>query len=351
MNDFSWLQQSVKPLNEEARGAALARQAQLTKPPGALGKLETLAVQFAALQGREQPQVEGVYIGVFAGDHGVAEEGVSAFPQAVTAEMVKNFARGGAAISVLAKQLGATLEVVNLGTAFDTGDLPGVRQCNLGKGTANFARAAAMSEGQLAAALQAGNDSAARAAQLGAALYIGGEMGIANTTAAAALACALLQLSPQQLAGPGTGLDPAGVRHKAEVVARALALHAAHLSEPREVLRRLGGFEIAALAGAFVGSAQRGVPVLVDGYIASAAALLAVRLNPGVADWLLFAHHSAEPGHTLLLKALHAEPLLNLGMRLGEGSGAAMAVPIIRLACALHSGMATFAEAGVSEKI
>ncbi len=351
MNVFSWLQQAAKPLDETARATALARQAQLTKPPGALGRLEALAVQFAAMQGREKPLADNVFIGVFAGDHGVAEEGVSLFPQAVTAEMVKNFARGGAAISVLAKQLDATLEVVNLGTAFDTGNLPGVLQCNLGKGTANFARTAAMSEGQLAAALQAGRDSAARAQQSGAQLYIGGEMGIANTTAAAALACALLQLSPQQLAGPGTGLDPAGVRRKAGVIARALALHAAHLGEPGEVLRRLGGFEIAALTGAFVGCAQRGIAVMVDGYIASAAALLAARLNPGVADWLLFAHRSAEPGHILMLEALHAEPLLNLGMRLGEGSGAAAAVPIIRLACALHNNMATFAEAGVSEKI
>lgn len=349
--EMDWLAQPCAALNEASRAAALARQGQLTKPPGSLGRLEAIAVQFAAMQGCEKPQAEKVFIGVFAGDHGVAEEGVSAFPQAVTAEMVKNFARGGAAISVLAKQLGATLEVVNLGTAFDTGELPGVRQCNLGKGTANFARGAAMSEEQLAAALQAGRDSAARAQKIGTQLYIGGEMGIANTTAAAALACALLSLSPQQLAGPGTGLDSAGVQRKAEVVARALALHAAYLNEPRDVLHRLGGFEIAALTGAFIGCAQRGIAVLVDGYINTAAALLAVRINPGVRDWLLFAHRSAEPGHILMLEALQAEPLLNLGMRLGEGSGAATAVPIIRLACALHNDMATFAEAGVSGKL
>ncbi|HET7831717.1 MAG TPA: nicotinate-nucleotide--dimethylbenzimidazole phosphoribosyltransferase [Gallionella sp.] len=351
MNDFSWLQQAAKPLDETARNAALARQAQLTKPPGALGKLESLAVQLAAMQGCEKPRMERVFIGVFAGDHGVAAEGVSAFPQAVTAEMVKNFARGGAAISVLAKQLDATLEVVNLGTAFDTGDLPGVRQCNLGKGTANFASEPAMTESQLAAALQAGRDSAARAQQAGAQLYIGGEMGIANTTAAAAIACALLGLSPQQVAGPGTGLDAAGVQRKANVIVRALAQHELHLGDVREVLRRLGGFEIAALTGAFVGCAQCGIPVLVDGYIAMAAALLAVHLNSGVADWLLFAHRSAEPGHTLLLQALRADPLLDLGMRLGEGSGAAVAIPLLRLACALHNNMATFAEAGVSGKI
>ena len=348
---MEWTAQACAALNETARQQALERQGQLTKPPGALGRLEALAVQFASMQGRGKPQVDNVFIGVFAGDHGIAAEGVSAFPQAVTAEMVKNFARGGAAISVLAQQLGATLEVVNLGTAFDTGELPGVLQCNLGKGTANFAQEAAMTETQLAAALQAGRDSAARAQQQGAQLYIGGEMGIANTTAAAALACALLKLTPAQLAGPGTGLDSKGVAHKAEVIARALALHAAHLGEASEVLRRLGGFEIAALTGAFLGCAQSGTPVLVDGYIATAAALIATRLNPDVANWLLFAHHSAEPGHRHMLEALRAEPLLNLGMRLGEGSGAAMAVPVIRLACALHGGMATFAEAGVSGKI
>lgn len=349
--NLNWLMQAPQALNETARTAAQARQGQLTKPPGALGRLEALAIQLAAMQGCEKPQMGQVQIRVFAGDHGVAEEGVSLFPQAVTAEMVKNFARGGAAISVLAKQLGATLEVVNLGTAFDTGELPGVLQCNLGKGTANFTQTAAMTESQLAAALQVGGDSAASAAKSGATLFIGGEMGIANTTSAAALACALLNLQPQQLAGPGTGLDQAGVQHKAAVVARALALHAAHLGDPLDVLRRLGGFEIAALTGAFIGCAQRGIPVLVDGYITTAAALLAVRIQPGVADWLVYAHRSAEPGHILMLDALQAEPLLNLGMRLGEGSGAAVAVPIIRLACALHNDMATFAEAGVSEKI
>lgn len=349
--NLDWLKQSAKSMDETARSAAQARQQQLTKPPGALGQLETLAIQLAAMQGCEKPQMEKVFISVFAGDHGIAEENVSAFPQLVTAEMVKNFARGGAAICVLAEQLHAKLEVVNLGTAFDTGDLPGVLQCKLGKGTANFVKQAAMTEAQLVAALEAGRDSAAHAAKLGAQLYIGGDMGIANTTSAAALACALLKHSPQQLAGPGTGLDANGVQHKAEVIARALELHAAHLNDPLEILRRLGGFEIAALTGAFISCAQRGITVLIDGYITTAAALLAVRIQPGVANWLVYAHRSAEPGHILMLDALKAEPLLELGMRLGEGSGAAVAVPLIRLACSLHNDMATFAEAGVSEKI
>lgn len=349
--NLDWLKLPAKQLDEAARSAAQARQQQLTKPPGALGQLESLAIQLAAMQGCEKPQADKVFINVFAGDHGVAEENVSAFPQLVTAEMVKNFARGGAAICVLAKQLDAKLMVVNLGTAFETGDLPGVVQCNIGKGTANFAKQPAMTAAQLADAMQAGQESAAHAEKLGAQLYIGGDMGIANTTSAAALACALLKHTPQQLAGPGTGLDASGVQHKAEVIARALALHADHLDDPLEILRRLGGFEIAALAGAYISCAQRGITVLVDGYITTAAALLAVRIQPKVADWLVYAHRSAEPGHILMLNALKAETILELGMRLGEGSGAGVAVPVLRLACALHNDMATFAEAGVSEKI
>ena len=350
-SNLDWLKHPAKNLDESARNAALARQQQLTKPPGALGQLETLAIHLAAMQGREKPQVDKVFISVFAGDHGIAEENVSAFPQLVTAEMVKNFARGGAAICVLARQLDAKLEVVNLGTAFDTGTLPGVLQCNIGKGTSNFAKQPAMTEAQLAAAMQAGRDSAEHAANLGTQLYIGGDMGIANTTSAAALACALLQHTPQQLAGPGTGLDANGVQHKAAVIARALALHAANLNDPLEILRRLGGFEIAALAAAYISCAQRGITVLVDGYITTAAALIAVRINPEISPWLIYSHRSAEPGHILMLNALQAETLLELGMRLGEGSGAGMAVPLLRLACALHNEMATFAEASVSEKI
>ena len=350
-SNLDWLKHPAKNLDESARNAALARQQQLTKPPGALGQLETLAVQLAAMQGRDKPQVDKVFISVFAADHGIAEENVSAFPQLVTAEMVKNFARGGAAICVLARQLDAKLEVVNLGTAFDTGTLPGVLQCNIGKGTSNFAKQPAMTEAQLAAAMQAGRDSAEHAAGLGTQLYIGGDMGIANTTSAAALACALLQHTPQQLAGPGTGLDANGVQHKAAVIARALALHAAYLNDPLEILRRLGGFEIAALAAAYISCAQRGITVLVDGYITTAAALIAVRINPEISPWLIYSHRSAEPGHILMLNALQAETLLELGMRLGEGSGAGMAVPVLRLACALHNEMATFAEASVSEKI
>jgi len=346
-----WLYQPCSALNETARNAALARQGQLTKPPGALGKLETLAVQLAAMQGAEKPQVERVQISIFAADHGIAAEGVSAFPQAVTGEMVKNFARGGAAICVLAQQLQAKLEVVNLGTVNDPGEWPNVRREIIAPATANFAVAPAMTESQLRLALQTGADSVLRAKQDAVQLFIGGEMGIANTTSASTIACALLQHTPELLAGPGTGLDGAGVAHKIEVIGRALALHGLSGDPPLEVLRCLGGFEIAALVGAYLAAAQTGIPVLVDGFISSVAALLAVRLNPGARAWLLFAHTSAEPGHQRVLAVLDAQPLLQLGLRLGEGSGAAVAVPLLRLACALHNGMATFAEAAVSEKI
>lgn len=346
---IDWLTIPAALPNADARQAAEARQSQLTKPPGALGRLEEVAIRLAALQGTEQPCVDKVHITVFAGDHGVATEGVSAFPQAVTAEMVKNFARGGAAICVAARTLGASLEVINLGTACDTGPQDGVKDCHLGPGTANFTLEPAMDVHQLARALGIGRQAAERARLNGAQLFIGGEMGIGNTTAASALACALLDAPPEHLAGPGTGLDTHGVARKTEVIRRALERHNRHHGTPLEALRRLGGFEIAALTGGYISCAHLGLPVLVDGFISSVAALAAARLCPSAGDWLLFSHTSAEPGHRAVLDALDARPLLDLGMRLGEGSGAAVAVPLLRMACALHNEMATFAEAGVSE--
>ena len=345
-----WWQSPCQPLDNPAMDQARARQQQLTKPAGSLGQLEGLAIQLAGLQGCERPTLDRTAISIFAGDHGVVEEGISAYPQAVTGQMLRNFVGGGAAISVLARQLQASLEVVDLGTIDPHLELPGVRHLRLGAGTANFARQPAMTEGQVQAALQAGRDSALRAAEQGAQLFIGGEMGIGNTTAAAALASVLLCCPPAELSGPGTGLDHAGVRHKAEVIERALSLHGLSANDPLQALGCVGGFEIAALAGAYIGCAQAGIAVLVDGFICSVAALLAVRLNPQCRAWLLFAHQGAEPGHKALLDALQADPLLALGLRLGEGSGAALAVPLLRLACALHGQMATFAEAAVADR-
>ncbi len=349
MTDLLWWQQPCRPLDSAAEAAARARQAQLTKPAGSLGLLETLAVRLAAQQGREKPQLDKVWIAIFAGDHGVVAEGVSAYPQAVTVQMLQNFLSGGAAISVLAKQQNAHLEVHNLGTVAPA-NLPGVTEHDVAAGTANFTQGPAMTAAQCDAALAVGRDVAARAAAEGCQLLIGGEMGIGNTTAASALACALLGVQLEQLVGAGTGLDSEGVRRKRDAIQRALTLHAGE-RDAYDWLQRLGGLEIAALAGAYLGCAQQGITVLVDGVICTAAALIAVRLNPGVADWLLFAHSGAEPGHAPLLAALDAQPLLQLGMRLGEGSGAGVALPLLRLACALHGEMATFAEAAVAGKL
>jgi nicotinate-nucleotide--dimethylbenzimidazole phosphoribosyltransferase len=347
---LQWWQQACQPLDLVARNKAQARQLELTKPAGSLGQLERLAIELAAMQGSQHPCIERLWISIFAGDHGVVAEGVSAFPQAVTGQMLRNFVSGGAAISVLARQLGATLEVIDLGTALPLEPLPGVRHLHIGAGTANFAKGPAMITAQLLLALEAGQSSVQRACEAGSQLFIGGEMGIGNTTAATAMACMLLECPARELVGPGTGLDRAGVTHKAEVIERTLALHGPAISTPIELLQRLGGFEIAALSGAYLACAQQGITALVDGYICSVAALLAVQLNPACRDWLLFAHTGAEPGHQRVLKALQAEPLLDLGLRLGEASGAALAVPLLQLACSLHNDMATFAEAAVAER-
>ncbi len=341
-----WMVGPVATPDLQAETAARLRQAQLTKPPGALGKIESIAIRLAGLQGRPLPVLDRVHIAVFAADHGVAANGVSAFPQSVTAAMVRNFVQGGAAISVLARELGATLDVIDVGTL---GAPPGagVIDQRIGAGTNDFTVGPAMSEDDLFVALGVGKDSVDRAHVAGAHLYIGGDMGIGNTSAATAITAVLLGLAPSAITGPGTGLDAAGVVRKARIIQQALWLHESYCATPLETLRRLGGFEIAALTGAMVRAAQLGLPVLVDGFITTTAALAAVRIEPGVADWLLYAHLSAEPGHRALLEALGATPLLDLGMRLGEGSGAAIAVPLLRLACALHAGMATFAEAGL----
>ena len=341
-----WLNEPIPPPDPMVLAAARERQMQLTKPPGSLGRLETLGITLAAMQNTQQPRIEHIWITVFVGDHGVAAEGVSAFPQAVTAQMVRNFARGGAAISVLAKTWGARLEVVNLGTVAPLEELPGVMTQQIAPSTANFLNEPAMTVAQVHEALLAGRQAADRAIINGAQLFIGGEMGIGNTTSAAAIACSILGRPANYFSGPGTGLDAAGVQHKILVIERSLAKQRS--DQPLQALQRFGGFEIAALSGAYLRCGQLGLPVLVDGFITTAAALVAVRLRPELAEWLFYAHRSAEPGHRHLLEALGVEPLLDCAMRLGEASGAAVAAPILRAAAALHANMSTFAEAGVS---
>jgi len=354
MNDTvssEWLTQPIASLNLDCEKAARDRQTQLTKPPGSLGRLEEMAIRLAAMQGTTSPHIERVQIAIFAGDHGVAAEGVSAFPQSVTCEMIKNFANGGAAISVLANAINAPLNLINMGTVHDTDSLEGVTNHHIGSGTANFTREPAMTEPQLVQSLSAGCDAVDCAQFADAQLFIGGEMGIGNSTSATAIACLLLKASPSHLTGAGTGLDSQGIKHKIIVIQRALDLHKKAAASPMEVLRRVGGFEIAALVGAYIRCAQIGLPAVVDGFIATVAALVAEHIKPGIKDWHLFSHRSTEPGHQVVLNVLNVEPYLDLGLHLGEGSGAATLVPLLQLACSLHNEMATFTEATVSTSV
>jgi nicotinate-nucleotide--dimethylbenzimidazole phosphoribosyltransferase len=343
---LEWVYRDCPSPSASCHDAALKRQAELTKPAGALGRLETLAVQLAGLQHRDRPKAERVPIIIFAGDHGIAAQGVSAYPQEVTIAMMANFASGGAAISVLARELGSPLEVVDAGTLAES-PLPGVITDKPRRGTRDFSAEEALAPAELAFAFTCGERAVARASSPD--LLIFGEMGIANTTTSAAIAAALLGISPDRLAGSGTGLDPAGRDRKARVIAAALAHHGldSATAPVERILCAVGGLEIAALSGAIIAAAQRRIPVLIDGFIVSVAALAAVRLNPTCRPYLIFSHSSAEQGHRLVLDALEARPLLDLDLRLGEGSGAALALPLVRLACALHNGMATFAEAAV----
>jgi nicotinate-nucleotide--dimethylbenzimidazole phosphoribosyltransferase len=316
--------------DDAAAAAARGRQARLTKPPGSLGRLEDLALWLAAWQGREPPRLERVLALVFAGNHGVAARGVSAYPAAVTAQMVANFEAGGAAISQLCRVARAELAVVAL---------------DLERPTADFCTAPAMTEAECLDAFDRG--MAAVPPELD--LLAVGEMGIGNTTAAAAICAALYGGPAAWWTGPGTGLDAHGVAHKAAVVGRALTRHAGAFRHPLEVLHRLGGREIAAMAGAVLAARLRRVPVLLDGFVAGAAAAVLQAQAPDALAHARAAHLSAEPGHGRLLERLQLEPLLRLEMRLGEASGAALAILLCRAALACHTGMATFAEAGVSD--
>lgn len=312
-----------------ARAAALARDGQLTKPPGALGRLEEMAIWAAGWQGTDRPRCDRPQVIVFAGNHGVTAQGVSAFPAEVTVQMVANFRAGGAAINQLARTFGADMSVHAL---------------SLDRPTADFTTAPAMTEAEVVEALALGWE----AVDPGADVLVTGEMGIGNTTPAAALACALFGGAAEDWVGRGTGLDDAGVTRKARVVAAGLARHAGALSDPLEVLRCLGGRELAAMAGAIARARVERVPVILDGFICTAAAAVLERARARALDHCLAGHVSAEGGHRRLLAALGKEPILDLGLRLGEGSGAALALGVLKGALACHSGMATFAEAGVS---
>ena len=321
----------------------------LTKPPGSLGALEELAIQLSAITGELKPSVTPPAVAVFAADHGVAAEGVSAFPQAVTAQMVANFANGGAAINVFARQIGAQVEIVDVGVASPL-TLPGVTSANVRQGTANMVVEDAMQFDQAIAAIDVGVAAVERAKMAGAKCIMVGEMGIANTTASSAMLAVLTGESVASVVGAGTGINPQQQAHKVAVIERAIAARSADAKAPLEVLAKLGGLEIAAMTGAYLAAAAQRLPAIVDGFIATVAALTACRLCPAVRGYLIFGHRSQEPGHDVALTALAAKPLLDMGMRLGEGSGAALAYPLLQAATAMVAEMATFTDAGVSDK-
>jgi len=330
-DDIRALLTSMPGPNEANRAPARAREGQLTKPPGALGRLEEVAEFMSAWQRHYPPRAERVVVAVFAGNHGVVAQGVAAYPQAVTAQMVANFQNGGAAVNQICKSFDLGLKVFELALEVPTQDIT---------------QDAAMSEKDCAATFAYGMEAIAGGCDL---LCIG-EMGIGNTTIAAALAHGLFGGKPEDWVGPGTGVDSEGVKRKADAVARAVKLHGSHLGDPLEVFRRLGGRELAAMAGAIMAARMEGIPVLLDGYVATAAAAVLYKADPSALDHCMAGHCSAEPAHKRLLEKIGKVPLLDLGMRLGEGSGAALAAAIVKAAVNCHNNMATFASAGVANK-
>jgi nicotinate-nucleotide--dimethylbenzimidazole phosphoribosyltransferase len=336
----------IRPLDHVAARAARERQDRLLKPRGSLGRLEDLAVWIAAVTGDPLPEPRPLVV-IAAADHGVAAEGVSAYPQEVTGQMLTAFLGGGSAISVLAREAGTEVVVVDAGVAAP-GRAPRAVVATGLRPARNLAHEPALDDGQLDLAVATGRRLAAEAAARGANLLVGGDMGIANTTPATCLAAWLTGRPPTELCGRGTGIDDAGLARKRGVVERALALHAPHIDEPREALRRLGGGELAVLCGLVLGAGEHGLGYVCDGIVATAAAAVAAAWEPSVAARLVAGHRSPEPAHALLLDRLGLQPVLDLGMRLGEASGAAVALAVLRSACALHAGMATFDEASVA---
>jgi nicotinate-nucleotide--dimethylbenzimidazole phosphoribosyltransferase len=346
---------AIGPLDEAAMQTARERLDRLTKPPGSLGRLEALAVQLAGIRGRLVTAVERPAIVVFAGDHGVTRQGVSPYPSDVTRQMVANFVAGGAAINALARSAGAELVVVDVGVAGEPIPAPAISDGRfsfvtdrVADGTRNFAVEPAMTMAETLAAIQVGSRCVESLATGGCDLLGVGEMGIGNTTSSSAIVAALTGRPAADVTGRGTGLDDAGVRHKAAVIDAALARHAPDPDRPLDVLAAVGGLEIAALVGAILAAAGDGIPVVLDGFITAAAALVAARLAPSLPARLIASHRSAEPGHRIVLDTLGLEPILDLGLRLGEGTGAALAMPLIASAARILGEMATFEDAGVS---
>ena len=340
----------IGPADPEARRRAEARQLRLTKPPGSLGRLEQVSVQLAGVFGTEQPRIRGKAVIVAAADHGVVAQGVTGYPQAVTGQMVQNFLEGGAAVSILSRSLGVRQIIVDAGVAGAIRDHPDLRRLRAGNGTGDITLGPAMSTRQAEQCLTAGVNLAVEAARSGADLIAAGDMGIGNTTAASAIAATVTGESVRETTGRGTGRTPEEMEHKVDVVRRALTVNRPIPEDPVDVLAKVGGFEIGVLAGVILGGSVMRRAVVLDGFISGAAALLALLLCPATRDYMIASHRSDERGHRVVLTHLGLSPLLDLGLRLGEGSGAVLAMPIIEAASACLCEMATFTEAGVSDR-
>ncbi len=341
---------AVPPIDVTVQNAARARQGQLTKPTGSLGQLEDLSVQLAAITGQLKPLLTRKAVIVMAGDHGVAREGVSAYPAEVTPQMVLNFLHGGAAINVLARQAGAHVIVVDVGVNADFDPVPGLKRRKVARGTQNMVRGPAMTRAQTEEAIAVGLSVVEEEFARGLDVIATGDMGIGNTTPSAAICAVMTGLPVAQVTGRGTGVDDAGLQHKVSMIERALEVNQPDRSDPLDVLSKVGGLEIAGLTGVIVGGAAHRLPVVIDGFISGAAALIAAALVPDVRPYLIAAHQSVEIGHRAMLEHLGLRPLLNLNLRLGEGTGAALAFHLLEAAVRILNEMATFAEAGVSSK-
>lgn len=338
----------IKPPDEAVRQAAQERQNQLTKPPGSLGTLEAISVQIAAISGQVRPVIKDKVIITMAGDHGVVASGVSAYPSEVTPQMVLNFLHGGAAINVLARHVGARQVVVDMGVASDI-EHPDLVVKKIGYGTQNIAEGPAMTREQAVQAIRAGVAVVEAEIARGLDIVGTGDMGIGNTTPSAAIACALTGAAPEDIVGRGTGVDNAGLLRKVKAVADALAVNQPDPADGLDVLAKVGGFEIGGLAGVILGAAANGKPVMVDGFISTAAAMIAAAIAPEVKAYLIAAHRSQELGHSIMMDWLGLDPLLDFDLRLGEGTGAALGISLAEAACKILDEMATFAEAGVSD--
>ena len=339
---------AIHPPDGEAMSRAAARQATLTKPPGSLGQLEELSIRLAGMLRTEQPRIDGKAIVIAAADHGVVAQGVAAYPQDVTAQMVLNFLAGGAAINIMCRQLGIRQIIVDAGVATKLPQHPELHSLGIARGTADMTQGPAMTTEQARACIEAGISLAQECVESGIDLIGTGDMGIGNTTASAAITSVVTGLPPEETTGDGAGRPAAGLDHKVEVIKRAIDVNGPNPADGLAVLSGVGGFEIGVLAGVMIGAAASGRPVVLDGFISGAAGLIANAIASATRDYMIAAHRSAERGHRAALDFLNLTPLLDLNMRLGEGTGAALAMPIIEAAAATLSDMATFGEAGVS---